>query len=186
MHIPFEKSAKDYIRLFNKKGFYFVRRDENLFLHSIYSKFPGGIPLSPKTGTYLSTLKGLDTILNGQRAVLDNITNQGQGHLKNLWVSYLIEKQLYDKAAFMIVNDGVRPNLSQEILKFHMDNGLREKIVVTTNQKVNAKHARFLRSSVYAFSSLLGKSNYREEGVFNGFRDELTDYGRYRYKSNFI
>jgi len=65
-----------------------------------------------------------------------------------------------------------------------MDNGLREKIVAAANQKINAKHARLLRRSVYAFSSLLGKSNYREEEVFNGFRDELTDYGR--YKSNFI
>jgi hypothetical protein len=133
---------------------------------------------------YLSTLKDLDTVLNGQRAILDNITGRGQGHLKNLWVSYLVEKQLYDKAAFMIANDGIRPNLPPEMLKFHMDNGLRKKIVSATNQKINAKHARLLRRSVYAFSSLLGKTNYREKEVFNGFRDELTDYGR--YKSNFI
>jgi len=184
LHIPFEKSAKDYIRLFNAKGFYFLRKENSLFLHSIYSKFPVGVPLVPKTEKYLFALKGLDTILNGQRAILDKITSQGQGNLKNLWVSYLVEKQLYDKAAFMIVNDGIRPNLPLEILEFHMGNGLRGKIAVAANQKINAKHARLLRRSVYAFSSLLGKSNYHEEAVFNGFKDELTDYGK--YKSNFI
>ncbi len=184
LHIPFEKSAKDYIRLFNGKGFYLVRRDKNLFLHSIYAKFPEGIQLSPKTEMYLFAMKDLDPVLRGQKTILDSITGQGQGHLKNLWMSYLVEKQLYDKAAFMIANDGIRPNLPQEILKFHMENGLREKILVASNQKINAKHASFLRKSVYAFSSLLGKSSYREEGVFNGFRDELTDYGK--FKSNFI
>ncbi|RKN83479.1 relaxase/mobilization nuclease domain-containing protein [Ulvibacterium marinum] len=184
LHIPFEKSAKDYIRLFNAKGIYFLRKENHLFLHSIYSKFPVGVPLLPKTQKYLLATKGLDTILKDQRTILDKTTSQKQGHLKNLWVSYLIEKQLYEKAAFMIANDGVRPNLSQEILKFHMENGLREKILVANNQKVNAKHARLLRRSVYAFSSLLGKSSYREEEVFDGFRDELTDYEK--YKSNFI
>lgn len=183
-HTPFEKSAKDYIRLFNHKGFYFIRRDKNIFLHSIFRRLPDGIPLLPKTEMYLSASKDLDTVLKSQKAILDTINGQGKGDLKNLWVSYLIEKELYDKAAFMIANDGVRPNLAPEILKFHMENGLREKIVAAANKKVNAKHARLLRRSVYAFSSLLGKSNYHEEEVFNGFRDELTDYRR--FKGNFV
>ncbi len=184
LHAPFEKSAKDYIRLFNHKGFYFIKKDQNIFLHSIYSKFPEGIPLLQKTEMYLSTSKDLDALLNGQRPILDDITRQGQGHLKNLWVSYLIEKRLYDKAAFMIANDGIRPNLAPEILKFHLENGLREKIVAAANNKVNAKLARLMRRSVYAFSSLLGKSSYHKVEVFNGFRDELTDYGR--FKGNFV
>lgn len=79
----------------------------------------------------------------------------------------------------MIANDEVRPNLAPEILKFHMENGIRKKIAAA-NKNVNAKHAWILRRSVYAFRSLLGKSNYHVKEVFNGFRDELTDYGRYR------
>jgi len=179
-HAPFEKSAKDYIRLFNQKGFYFVRTNKNIFLYSIYSKCHDGIRLHPKTELYVSALKDLDSVLNGQRAILDTITSQGRGHLKNLWVSYLIEKQFYDKAAFMLATDDVLPNLAPEVLKFHMDNGLREKTVAAAHKKVNVRHARLLRRSVYAFSSLLGKSNYHEEEVFNGFRDELTDYGKFR------
>lgn len=97
-----------------------------------------------------------------------------------MWVSYLIEKQLYGKAAFVIANDDILPNLAPEVLKIHMENGLRDKTVAAANKKVNAKHARLLRKSVYAFASLLGKSNYPEEEVFNGFRDELTDYGKFR------
>ncbi len=38
MHVPFEKSPKDYIRFFNAKGFYFGRREEKLCIASIYSK----------------------------------------------------------------------------------------------------------------------------------------------------
>lgn len=179
-HIPFEKSAKDYVRLFNEKGFYFVKKDKDIFLHSIYSKFPDGIPLLQKTKTYLMSFKGLDEMFINQRATLDNITGKGQGQLKNLWVSYLIEKQLYQKAAFMIANDGIRPNLPAEVLNFHLENGLRGKIHIATKQKINSKHARILRKSIYAFSALLGKSSYGEEEVFNGFQDELTDYGKHR------
>ncbi len=179
-HIPFEKSAQDYVRLFNEKGFYFVKKDNTIFLHSIYSKFPEGIPLQTKTKMYLKSFKGLDEMINGQRTILDNITTKGQGQLKNLWVSYLIEKQLYQKAAFMITHDDIQPNLSAEVLKFHLDNGLRGKIHITAQQKIDSRQARLLRKSIYAFSALLGKSSYREEEVFNGFRDELTDYGKFR------
>lgn len=180
MQIPFEKSATDYIKLFNAKGFYFERSQGKLQLHSIYSKSSVGIPLKQKTERYLLSALGLEDVLKSQYPILDGMKSKGQDNLKNLWVSHLIEKQLYDKAAFMMVNDDVRPNLDLRVLKFHMENGLKEKIVVLAKQRINAKHAEFLRKSVYAFSALLGKTNYSEEEVFNGFRDELTDYGRYR------
>lgn len=180
MQVPFEKSSKDYIRLLNVKGFFFKPEDGELQLHSIYSKSSVGIPLAQKIKRYLLSTNNLDYVLKNQYGILETIKNKGQDHLKNLWVSHLVEKQLYDKAAFMIVNDDVRPNLDLQVLQFHMENGLKEKIVSLSQQKINSKHASLLRKSVYAFSALLGKTGYKGEEVFNGFRDELTDYGKYR------
>ena len=37
MHAPFEKSPKDYIALFNAKGFYFTRREKGFEVKSIYT-----------------------------------------------------------------------------------------------------------------------------------------------------
>ena len=67
--------------------------------------------------------------------------------------------------------------------EYHMENGLREKLIEMSNRKVSAEQASLLRKSVYAFSSLLG-GDYKEEDVFNGFKDEFTDYSK--YKSLFI
>lgn len=180
MQVPYEKSSKDYIRLFNAKGFYFERIDMEIKLRCIYSKSAIGIPLSQKIQRYLVATPNLENVLCDQYPILESIKNKGQNNLKNLWASHLIERQLYDKAAFMIVNDGVRPNLDIQVLKFHMENGLKEKITAGSKEKINAKHAALLRKSVYAFSALLGKTSYKEEEVFNGFRDELTDYGKSR------
>ncbi len=99
--------------------------------------------------------------------------------LKNLWVSYLIERGIYDRAANLIVHEDIRPNLHREALEYHMEKGLQNSIHELSNKKINAQQAAILRKSVYAFSSLLG-GKYRKEEVFNGFKDELTDYSKRR------
>ena len=48
------------------------------------------------------------------------------------------------------------------------------------NQKINRELAAVLRKSAYAFSSIMGGKDYVEEEAFNGFKDELTDYSKYR------
>ncbi|MCM4152964.1 hypothetical protein DHD05_15340 [Arenibacter sp. N53] len=178
LHLPYEKSASDYIKLFNAKGFNFKQIEDDICISSIYSKHGVSIPLALKTQAYLKSIKNLDQVLNEQPKALSNIMDEGRGQLKNLWLSYLIEKELYGKAAFMMIYDKLRPNLDKDVMEYHLEKGLREWLLQVSKQKLNSQQATILRRSAFAFSSLLGGSHYKEEEVFNGFKDELTDYSK--------
>jgi hypothetical protein len=178
LHLHYEKSATDYIKLFNAKGFNFKLIGNDISITSIYSKHGVSIPLALKTQAYLKSIKNLDQVLNEQSKTLSNIMDEGRGQLKNLWLSYLIEKELYGKVAFMMIYDKLRPNLDKDVMEYHLEKGLREWLLQVSKQKLNSQQATILRRSAFAFSSLLGGSHYKEEEVFNGFKDELTDYSK--------
>ncbi|NYJ28207.1 relaxase/mobilization nuclease domain-containing protein [Allomuricauda sp. ARW1Y1] len=178
-NIHLEKSPIDYINLFNAKGFYFENKEGVLHLSSHYSKNETGIPLSKKTQAYLKSSPDLDAVLANQMESVNILNSEGQLDLKNLWVSYLIERGFYNRAAYVMVHEGVRPNLHREALEYHMDKGLRISIHKLSNTKINAQQAAILLKTVYAFSSLLG-GKYREKEAFNGFKDEFTDYSKRR------
>ena len=175
----YEKSPADYIKLFNAKGFYFERKENAIHIGSIYSKSSVTIPLAKKTQSYLNSIKNVDSLLTQQNKIIGQIQDNAQGQLKNLWVTHLVELNLYDKATYMMVYDGVHPNLHHEVMEHHLDEGLREKILEVSNQKINRELAAVLRKSAYAFSSILGGKDFVEEEAFNGFKDELTDYSKY-------
>ena len=153
---------------------------------SIYSKDPAGIPLLTKTQAYLTSIDNLGSVLYEQEKRIESITEKGEGELVNLWLSYLIERKLYGKAAYVMVHEGIRPNLAAEPLEHHLENGLRQKILEVSERKIGNQQAAILRKSVYAFSSLLGGSRYKEEEVFNGFKDELTDFSKFKGRNMFI
>ena len=178
LHLQYEKSASDYIKLFNVKGFYFEQIGYKISLSSIYSKHGVSIPLASKTEAYLKSIKNLDQLLNEQSKTLSNIMDEGRGQLKNLWLSYLIEKELYGKAAFMMIYDKLRPNLDKDVMEYHLEKGLREQLHQVSKQKLNSQQATILRRSAFAFSTLLRNRPYKDEEVFNGFKDELTDYSK--------
>ncbi len=182
LHRRFEKSPEDYIRFFNTKGFYFKEKEGNIRIYSLYSKYPVGVTLSPKVQAYLVSSNGLYKALENQPKILQGIKGNGQDHLKNLWSSYLIERGQYKKAAYLLELEGAGPNLPSQILEFHMENGLRETLLSVSRKQVNAKQARLLRRGIYAISNLLRNKNPKREEVFNGFRDELTDYSKYKSK----
>lgn len=185
LNVRYEKSSNDYIKLFNAKGFYFGLEQDKVYVSSIYSKYPVSIALQPRTQGYLKSIKNLDAVLNGQSKALDGIKEKRRGQLEHLWLAHLIEKQLYGKAAFMMVYDELYPNLEKEVMDFHLVNGLREKILEVSKQKIKYLRASILRKGVYAFSSLLG-GGYKEEEVFNGFKDEFTDFGKYKGNNRFV
>ena len=64
--VSFEKSPKDYIQFFNEKGFKFERREEKLYVSSIYSKYPVSVPIAPKTQAYLESSTNLNAVLEKQ------------------------------------------------------------------------------------------------------------------------
>jgi len=92
-----------------------------------------------------------------------------------------MERGMYDRAAFMLTAEKVYPNLNGWQAQHHMDNGLRNSITKTLERKSTIEQNRLLRKGVYAISSLLGNQGKKgQEEVFNGFKDELTDWSKYR------
>ena len=82
MQVTFEKSPNDYIRFFNAKGFRFERREGKLHIGSIYSKYPVGVPLAPKTQAYLESSGDLNRVLGEQTKILENIGNIRAGQFE--------------------------------------------------------------------------------------------------------
>ncbi|MBZ0098423.1 MAG: hypothetical protein K8F30_05030, partial [Taibaiella sp.] len=180
MHVPFEKSQKDYIGFFNAKGFYFGRREEKLFIVSIYSKEPVIVPLPKKTQAYLESSNDLNKILNNQAETFADIKTDGQDNLKSLWSAHLMERGQYKKAAYLYVLEGVTPNLPLQILKHHMENGFKEALVAVSKKRIDAEQGRILRRGIYALGNLLGSKSFKEEEAYNGFKDEMTDWSKYK------
>ena len=182
MQVSFEKSPRDYIEFFNEKGFYFERREGRLCIGSTYSKYPVSIPIAPKTQAYLESSTDLNMVLNNQAEILKDIKTFGRDNLKNLWSTHLIERGQYRKAAYLFVLDGVRPNLPLQQLEHHMENGFKEALGAVSKKQMDKKQARLLRKGVYALVNLLGSKSPKEEEAFNGFKDEFTDWSKYKGK----
>lgn len=164
------------------KGFYFKQQDGNLYISSMYSKYPVAVKLLPKVQAYLLSSNGIENALENQSNVLQNIKNNGQDHLKCLWTSYLIERGQYKKAAYLMLLESAKANLPIEILNFHLDKGLRETLREVSRQQMNTERARLLRKGLYVLNTILGSKKPKEEVVFNGFKDELTDYSKHKGK----
>jgi hypothetical protein len=179
-HAPFEKSAKDYIALFNAKGFYFVKGEKGFEVKSIYTDNKTSCTLPKRTSQYLSSIPDLTTALQGQRPVINNLVEEGRNTLKNLWAGHLMERGMYNKATYIITAEIVRPNLHREMIQHHMDNGLRQCLVQVSQRQSSIQQNRALRKGVYVLGNLLGGSGYKEEEMFNGFKDEFTDFTKYK------
>ncbi len=180
LHAPFEKSPKDYIAFFNAKGFHFVRGKDGFEVKSIYMGDRTSCTLSKRTSLYLNSIPNLSETLEEQQTVINGLVKDDKDNLKNLWAAHLIELGRYDRVAFMITVEKVYPNLNAEMIHHHMDNGLRKVIVEIQNRKTSYQQNRLLRKGVYAISSLLGYRKREQEEVYNGFKDELTDYSKYK------
>jgi len=181
-HAPFEKSAKDYIALFNAKGFYFVKGEKGLEVKSIYTDNSTSCPLLKRTSQYLSSIPDLTTALQGQQPVINNLVEEGRNNLENLWMGNLMERGMYDKVAFMLTAENVQPNLHREMVHHHMDNGLRQCLFQVSQGQSSIQQNRLLRKGVYAISSLLGGGSKKTEEMYNGFKDEFTDFTKFKKK----
>ncbi|SNY95272.1 relaxase/mobilization nuclease domain-containing protein [Flagellimonas pacifica] len=182
MHAPFEKSAKDYIALFNAKGFYFTKGEDGFKIKSIYTGNESSYTLPKRTGLYLNSIPDLARVLQEQKPIIKNLLEEGRNDLKNLWAGHLMERGLYDKVAYMLTAENVRPNLYREVILHHMDNGLRPCLVQVSQRQSSIKRNRALRKGVYAIGNFLGGGSYIEKEMFNGFKDEFTDFTKFKKK----
>ncbi|UWX55360.1 relaxase/mobilization nuclease domain-containing protein [Maribacter litopenaei] len=180
MHAPFEKSAKDYIALFNAKGFYFVRGEKGFEVKSIYTDNKTSCILPKRTSQYPGSIPDLATTLQGQRPLIKKLVEEGRNKLENLWAGNLMERGLYDKFAYMLTIENVHPNLHREVVQHHMDNGLRKYMNQVIERKTSMQQNRLLKQGVYAINSLLGGRGKKTEEVYNGFKDEFTNWSKYK------
>jgi len=180
MHATHEKSPEDYIAFFNAKGFYFEKGKNGFEVKSIYTDNKTNCPLPKRTNLYLNSATDLSKTLMKQQAIIDGLIKDGRNNLKNLWAGHLTERGLYDKAAFMLTVEKMYPNLHPEIVQHHMDSGFRKSMNEALKRQSGIRQNRLLRKGVYAISSLLGDRGKKQEEVFNGFKDELTDYSRFK------
>lgn len=180
MHAPFERSARDYIAFFNAKGFYFVKGENGFEVKSIYTDKATSYILPKRTNLYLSSIPNLYETLKGQQAVINGLLKNGRNHLKNLWTGHLMELGFYDRGAFMLTTEKIYPNQHRDIVQHHMDNGLREAIQRAMERKTSIQQNRLLKKGVYTIGCLLGDRDKKQEELFNGFRDELTDWSKYK------
>ncbi len=178
MHASFEKSSKDYITFFNAKGFYFEKGENGFIVKSIYTGINSSYPIPKRTSLYLSSIPDLGTTLKQQHLVLENLIKTRRNNLKNLWAGHLMELGQYDRVAYMLTDESAYPNLYPEIVRYHMDKGLRKTIQERTTKKSAIQQNRLLRKGVHAIGSLLDKPTGNQEEGYNGFKDELTDYSK--------
>jgi len=181
-HAPFEKSAKDYIALFNAKGFYFVKGEKGFEVKSIYTDNKTSSALPKRTSQYLSSIPDVAATLKEQQTVINKLVDVGRNKLENLWTGHLMERGLYDKVAFMLTVEKVHPNLHREMVEHHMDNGLRQSLIQVSQRRSSIQNNRLLRKGVYAISSLLGSRGKKSEEMYNGFKDEFTDFTKFKKK----
>tara|TARA_R110000868_G_scaffold1635_15_gene13183 strand:- start:3195 stop:5495 length:2301 start_codon:yes stop_codon:yes gene_type:complete len=180
MHAPYEESPKDYFAFFNAKGFYFGRTEKGFEVKSIYTDKGTSCTLSKSTDSYLNSIPDLSKTLNEQHIVINGLVKDDRDDLKNLWAGHLMEGELYHRVAFMLTEEKVYPNLHSEMAQHHMDNGLRKSVGEAINRQSSIQQNRLLRKGVYAISSLLGNRGKGQEEVYNGFKDEFTDYSKYK------
>tara|TARA_R110001632_G_scaffold93807_1_gene199470 strand:+ start:68 stop:475 length:408 start_codon:yes stop_codon:yes gene_type:complete len=131
----------------------------------------------------LNSIPDVSATLLEQHTIINSLVKDGRNDLKNLWAGHLMERGMYDRAAFMLTGEKVYPNLHGWQAQHHMDNGLRKSINMALERKSTIEQNRLLRKGVYAISSLLGKRGKKgQEEIYNGFKDELTDWSKYKGK----
>ncbi len=180
MQAPFEKSPRDYIAFFNARGFYFEQQGGKLWVGSLYSKYKVTVTLSAKMQDYLQSSPELASAMARQSNILNNIIAKGQDNLKSLWMGHLMDRGLYKQAAYSYVLEGVLPNLPSELVEHHMANGFKEALVAVATERDRRAQARMLQTGWNALDTLMGPTTSQEEEAYNGFRDELTDYSKYK------
>ncbi len=184
MQAPFEKSPKDYIAFFNARGFYFEEQGGKLWVGSLYSKHKVTVSLSTKMQDYLKSCPELPSAIATQPVILNHMIAQGQDNLKSLWMGHLMERGLYKQAAYSYVMNRITPNLPLDLVEHHMANGFKEALIAVATDRDRQIQANMLRAGWDALDTLIGPTTYKEEEAYNGFKDEFTDY--LKYKGNWL
>lgn len=173
-HAQHERSATDYLSMYNAKGFYLKKDEKGLGMKSIYTNSNATYTLPKRTRLFLESIPLFDKVLEEQRKTISNLKTDNQDHLKNLWAAHLMERGLYKNVAYQMVNQNVKPNLYPELIKQHLDNGLKKEIKEAFARNNERQQKTQLANNI-SYATMLKSSNSDNE-TYNGFKDELTDW----------
>lgn len=164
--------ARDFIRDLNYKGVKVVKNDVGILTaFSVFTNESTAIDLEPKYKNLLENNYDLENILNHQSTILDQLTIKTQKEgLQQLWVADLIRNGNYLKAAYLMVNENIKPFMDPEELHIHNEEGLSEAMEHLIEQNNNKKLIDLLESISY----LLDDGNYNDSSPNSYFVDELT------------
>lgn len=179
-HNPVEKKYDDHFEFLNSKGFFIDKKEGKFILTSIYTNKETSISLNKNDLNYLNARNDIGIFLKTQRSLFESKMKKSGNNLKELWVSQLIEKGIYDKAAFLIVNEGIIPALHERVLEYHQTKGLGREIKTQEMKGARSDLKKQQQKMAYAFNSLLRDDPEGDKQAFNGFKDEFTDYSPYK------
>lgn len=161
-----EESAIDYLKKANTKGFYFIKKDDELFMKSIYTS-KTEIKVNDNIKEYLNN--------NLKQNEIDEQIQMFDKHLESinidsLWLTDLIERKNYEKAAYLMKFENLKPLLTEKSLEFHLNSGLKEQFAKVSKYK----KSQIKNSVKYSFRSY-SNSKKQEFENYNSFIDEFTD-----------
>lgn len=173
----------DNIRSINHKGFYLipVNNGTAYAIKSVYTGNTTSDTLSPDIMKKLGSNEQIGRILRGQQQILSPLIANGQNTLEHLWTTHLIERKIYNSAAYRIAAMGYPPNMEADGLKVHMERGLADCL---KNVKKIGELApeQVLRSFTY-YPRGASSSSATAGAAYNAFKDELTDYSAMKKQS---
>ncbi|SEC65234.1 Relaxase/Mobilisation nuclease domain-containing protein [Tenacibaculum sp. MAR_2009_124] len=179
--IQYEKNQYNFIQNLNHKGIFLSKERDKIFAKSIFTDNETKTLLSHNHYEYLNSTNQLDFLLYKQQDILSKFDSYPKEEKFNyLWLSNLIDKKIYDKAAFMIVYKKMDPIIPNHIYQDHLKNGLQDQIMTYRNRKLTQEKINARNQILYSLKSLLNSNKNTSNEAYNGFKDELTDYSKYR------
>jgi hypothetical protein len=176
---PKQNSFANYLDEMNAKGFYMIKEEEKIKLKSIYTS-DTGIDIDKEHIKAMDRGKIIRQLMNLQIKLFnESKLNPEKPNLQDLWAAHLIEKGIYDKAAFLMIKNGAKPPLSSTTMAFHIEKGLGAEIVAQRELKLSSAQEQGNKRMAFKINALLsGSDKNRTKQAYNGFKDELTDYSK--------
>ncbi len=171
------------IDVLHARGFHLSRENKSarICIESIYS----GATRTPLDNDTVQKLLPDITLEKIPLKPLKHHLNQKQiaSRLDSLWTTHLIDRGLYEKAAFRMKTMNVKPLLTDAEYRMHLGKGLEQALERSGNYQ-NLRGKRFLSERTLHVGTRKGVKGVTE--AYNSFRDELTDYEALQRQSRSI
>ena len=178
--MPFITTALELSNYLANKGFLIEKTDEHYTIRSAYTG-QASVPLPAKIEKYLHHSNDAQKAIETAKGIFIERTSKNQFTLDNLWATHLSDKGIYDKCAYLVVKENATLLYDEKALAHHNEQGLLSELKNITNYQFPKSELQKMSRTSRGISALLSNSQDGQQRVLhNGFKDELTDYSKYR------